>query len=109
MDKFTKYPGESLVPNPDQQSSTPAKTAEECAKLCATNKGFKCKSFDFCQVGSQCILNKKHKLEVISDVKKTSLCDHYSSKLSTGTIADNTLKALAKRNTISKLCLALFN
>ncbi|XP_060562071.1 uncharacterized protein LOC132721715 isoform X2 [Ruditapes philippinarum] len=56
-------------------------SVEMCAKLCISYKSFSCKSFEFCDNTSTCVLGHSHFYDIPkSYMKDSAICNHYSRK-----------------------------
>ena len=67
-------------------------TAENCARLCVQNFGYKCKALSFCGNVTQCIIYSVENLLTAAQTKTSNLCHLYTSKFFNSLPVDKILK-----------------
>ena len=83
--QFTYLSNQVIDRNDDKIIGVPdANNITDCARLCVTNPGFTCNSFDFCALDQAhiCRLSKAHIGDGGVTLVNSTTCDHFSSEYS---------------------------
>ena len=81
--QFTYLSNQVIDRNDDKIIGVPdANNITDCARLCVTNPGFTCNSFDFCALDQAhiCRLSKAHIGDGGVTLVNSTTCDHFSSE-----------------------------